>query len=180
MGPVAFAVLVAVFVAAVGGAFVWHRVRTADQRLGQRVAHRLDRAARTGRPLPLRRLTGARFDRLVVIAGGSTAAEIRHALGFDWRRAEDLTDACCEPPPTWILARGHDVVAYFSPGLAAGYGQGVTPGSYRPSATIMFRPDHRSPPVRMNIVEDCATPPAHVSSGDFVPGCSVTKIATVP
>lgn len=180
MGPVAFAVLVAVLVAAVGGAFVWHRVRTADQRLGQRVAHRLDRAAQAGRPLPLRRLTDARFDRLVVIAGGSTAAEIRHALGFDWPRAEDLADGCCEPPATWALTRGHDVVAYFSPGRAAGYGQGVAPGSYRPSSMIMFRPDRRSPPVRMNIVEDCAEPPADVRSGDFVPGCSVTKIATVP
>jgi len=111
--------------------------RDSDVRAGQAALARAERAADAHRRVVTpAELTDVQFDRLVVVHGTNTGEQVRKALGIDWKRADDEADRCCEPPPIWAFMRGDEVVAYFRPSEAMGYGDDVRPGRYRPDAKL--------------------------------------------
>jgi hypothetical protein len=124
-----------------GGAFVWRYSRDADQRRGQEVQARLDRAIKAGAKVRAESLTDFSFDRLVVAYGTETADKIDKQLGFEWRRSKDLGYECCEPGSLWIFVKGDEVVAYLRPDPWEVSNNGcVTAGrSYQPTSVLRLR-----------------------------------------
>jgi hypothetical protein len=132
-GAMKLVALVLIFIAAVAGALFWRYSRDADKRRGQDVSERLDRAVQRGQSVRAEALADFEFDRLVVAYGRNSAKDIKAALGFDWRRADDEGYHCCDPPPLWMFVEGDEVVAYFRPSLHAGYGSCVKSGRTYPA-----------------------------------------------
>lgn len=123
-----------------GGALYWHHAREADRRRGKDVQEALSRTVQHKLVATPRELADFDFDRLVVVYGTASEADIDRALGFDWRRAEDQAYECCDPAPLWMFVRGDEVVAFLRPGIDVSYGDCVRAGrSYRPDARLRLR-----------------------------------------
>lgn len=125
--------LLLIAVAALAGGIFALWARNADVRAGETALARVERAARTHAVVTPAELTDEPFDRLVVVHGTNTAAQVRAALGIDWDRADDEAWHCCEPLPLWVFVRDDDVVAYFRSTLDL---ERVRPGRYRPDARL--------------------------------------------